>query len=436
MLAVAGVSHKTATIEIRERLALDAAELAELLPQLRAQFGPAVVLSTCNRTELYASGASAPSEALGMAAFLADRRGLALSANPSAFYTLTDGEAVRHLYRVAAGLESLVLGEAQILGQVRRALHTAERLGAADGLLLRLFQTAVSAGRRLRTGGEAAGSAASVSAAAVELACRRLGNLSDRTVLVVSTGEAGTLTARALRDHGARRIIVAGRTIARAETLAAELGVSAISLHALPTALAVADVVISATSARGFQLDRSGVQSALAPRPQQELLLIDLAVPRDIDPAVRGLPNVSLFDIDDLQPLVSAVQAVDESDGEWREAALDEEVHNFISWWQSRWVVPTISALRGHAESIRRGELSKTLGRLPNLSAEERRRIDALTSAIVNKLLHQPIMCLKESEDGSVYIDAVRELFALPAGPGAARPARDSGASKRGTALQ
>lgn len=417
MVAVAGLSHKTAGLDLRERLALDAKELEGLLPLLRRQFGPCVVLSTCNRTELYVSGTDAPAEARAMSAFLAEHRGISGLEYETAFYVLGGADAVRHLYRVAAGLESMVLGEAQILGQVRVALQAAERAGAADALLVRLFQSAVSTGRKLRSGVGAADSAASVSAAAVELASRTVTDLSGCSVLVVSTGEAGSLTARTLLGRGAGRIVIAGRTLARAEKLAAELGVGAVSLHSLPSALRGADVVISATGARGFQIDEPMVAGAMHDRVDRPLLLIDLAVPRDVDPAVRRVDNVALYDIDGLQPLAGAEGRMSARSQARLDSALGEEVAGFMSWWQTRWVVPTISALRGRAERIRLMELSKTFGRLPNLSAEERRRIEALTAAIVNKLLHDPIMCLKESDGAGEYVDAVRELFALPAGP-------------------
>jgi glutamyl-tRNA reductase len=414
MLAVVGISHQTAPVEVRERIAFDPSEIAGILPECAQRFGPAIVLSTCNRTEVYAGGPDAVQRALAVMSWLAEDRGLEVSPRDAPFYLLDGENAVRHLFRVAAGLESLVLGEAQIQGQVRRALHLSQRHGATDSVLVRVFLSATAAGRRLRSERSGAGSAASVSAAAVELASRRLGGLSNRSVLVVSTGEAAVLTARALRERGARGVI-AGRTLGRAEAVGRELGIAAIPFHELMGALTRVDAAISATSARTYQIDRLLVERAIASRAGRPMLLIDLAVPRDIDPQVKTLPSVELFDIDDLRPLLESQAASTDQATKQIETALEGEVADFLSWWQGQSVVPTISALRDRAERIRLDELKKTLGRLPHLSADERRRIDALTSAIVKKILHQPIMCLKESEGAPDYVEAVRELFALPA---------------------
>jgi len=418
VIALVGISHKTAPVEVRERLAFTTDELLQLLPGLRERFGPAVVLSTCNRTEVYLSAAGAELRAPELTAFMTAGREIAAPAEVGHFYSLRGADGVRHLYRVAAGLESMVLGESQILGQVRDALHTAQQVGAVDSLLVRLFQSAVGAGRRIRAGIGMAGSAASVSAAAVELARRSFGDLSDSSVLVVSAGEAAKLTAWSLSRSGAGRIVIAGRTLARATKLAASLGAAAIPMHDLRSALADSDIVVSATGSREFCIDRAMVAGAMKRRNGRPLLLIDLAVPRDIDPEVREVPGVILHDIDALQPLIDSqlqpdAQSNEDPEREAVERAVDDEVGRFMAWWQSRWLVPTIAALRDRAEGIRRVEVAKTLGRLPHLSTEERRRIDALTSAIVKKLLHDPIMCLKESESQPAHLDAIRELFAL-----------------------
>jgi glutamyl-tRNA reductase len=415
MLAVAGISHKTAPLELRERFALTPEELIELLPALRASFGPVVVLSTCNRTEAYCGGINAAERAAAVAASIAEGRGLSYPALSSHFYRLEDVGAVRHLLRVAAGLDSMLVGEVQILGQVRAALHAAERAGSADRLLTRVFQTAVAAGRRVRARAGAAPPNVSVSAAAASLARSFAGDLAQREILVVGTGEAASLTARSLVEQGARRISIAGRTYSRALKLATEVGSTAIPYHQLGKSLSDADIAISATSGRRYQIDVPAVEAAMANRHGRPLLLIDLAVPRDVNPAAADIPGVLLRDIDALQPFYGVANGEAPEVVHDIEDALEEEVAGLASWWQDRWVVPTISALRDQAETIRRGELNKTLGRLPNLSPSERQRIDALTSAIVKKLLHQPIMCIRESEGEPAYLEAVRELFALDA---------------------
>ncbi|MGI8553175.1 MAG: glutamyl-tRNA reductase [Dehalococcoidia bacterium] len=417
MLVLAGISHKTAPVEVRERFALNRGECELLLPALREHVGASVVLSTCNRTEVYAMATDPGFDPRDLPRFLVGFKRLEPDADADRFYCIEQAAVVRHLFRVSAGIESMVLGEAQILGQVRDALLVAEQVACADPLLVRLFQTAIAAGRRVRTSTGIAHYAVSLSSAAVSLARAELGDLRSLNVLVVSAGEAGKLTARSLLEAGAGSIVVSSRTFSRATDLAAQLGGSALPFDNLADGLRSADIVISATGARSFQIDRAMVAQAMASRPSRPLLLIDLAVPRDVEPSVQEIAGVSLYDIDHLQTGVSEgidgrLKAVGEV-----EAQVELEIQRFLTWWQNRRVVPTIAALRDQAEAIRRTELAKTLGRLPNLSSQERGRIEALTAAIVNKLLHQPIARLKELEDDTRYLDTVRELFALqPAG--------------------
>lgn len=414
MLSLAGLSHKTAPLDVRERLAFPAAELLDLLPPLRARFGPAVVLSTCNRTEIYCSAADAEQLDVGeLAAFISAQRDGSPPVALDHFYSLQESEAVRHLFRVAAGLDSMVIGEAQILGQVGQALHLAQRAGVSDSLLTRLFQSAVAAGRRGRNATSLAGSATSVSAAAVDLARELAGDLAAASVLVVSAGEAAKLTAWSMSQSGAGRIVIAGRTVERARRIAADLGATAIGLQSLPSALADADIVVTSTGARGFCIDRATVATAMTQRPDRPLLVIDLAVPRDVDPSVSRLPNVRLYDVDGLQPLVD--RRASDALGLLPpiEATVEDSAARFMDWRRVSWAVPTIAALRERAEGIRRAELAKTFARLPNLSGEERQRIDALTAAIIKKLLHHPIVSLKEPDSPPEHADAIRELFAL-----------------------
>jgi glutamyl-tRNA reductase len=413
VIELVGISHKTAPVEVRERLAFSLEELNELLPGLRDRFGPVAVLSTCNRTEIYLGSAGPGLDAVALTRFMTAKREIATSAEPNHFYSLNGQDAVRHLFRVTAGLESMILGESQILGQVRDAHYIAQRAGTLNSLLDRLFQSAVGAGRRVRAGAGMAGSAASVSSAAVEFARRSLGDLADRSVLIVSAGEAAKLTAWSLARSGAGRIVIAGRTLVRASRLAADLGAVAVPMHAMASALADSDVVVSATGSRDFCIDRQMVAKAMSHRNGRPLFMIDLAVPRDIDPAVREIPDVSLHDIDAIQPLIDAQAQTETWSADELERSVEDEITRFMAWWQGRSLVPTIAALRGRAEGIRQTELAKTLGRLPDLSLEERRRIDALTSAIVKKLLHQPIMCLKDSDSQPAHLEAIRELFAL-----------------------
>ena len=453
MLALVGISYKTAPIEARECLAFTKSELAALLPALHTRFGAVAMLSTCNRTEVYLAGDGRAAQVGELVTFLSRYRdtetrrqmsedgpsrlspsesplrpvrsasggrtvtnsSLNPAFDPAQFYYLESGDAIRHLLRVASGLDSMLLGEVQILGQVRGALLAAEQAGSADGLLIRLFQSAVATGRKARTTAGLGRFAASAGRAAVELARQVCGDLRGCSVLVVSAGEAGKLTAQALRDAGAGQITVTSRTLARAEALASQLGGTTLPYGCLADGIAGADIVISATGSRGFQIDQPMIERAMLGRSDRPLLLIDLAVPRDVDPAVRNVRGVQLHDIDGLQyaeedGATDRLCAVEEA-----ERLVTLEVDRFLRWWQSRRAVPTISALRDQAEAIRCAELAKTLGRLPNLSEEERGRIDALTAAIVRKLLHQPIARLKASESDPHYLAAVADLFALPA---------------------
>jgi glutamyl-tRNA reductase len=409
VISLLGISHKTAPIEVRERLAFSSEELLESYPALQGEFGPNTVLSTCNRTEIYFHSAGGRRNSADLMQFMTGTRHASEPADASHFYSLQGGDAVRHLFRVASGLESMVLGEAQILGQVRNALHTSHRAGASDPLLERLFQSAIGAGRRIRLGTGASGSSASVSSAAVELARRSRGDLSALRVLIVSSGETAKLTAWSMARSGVGRIAIAGRSLTRAANLARSLEASAVSMHDLASELASADIVVSSTNSREFCIQAETVQRAMRSRKNRRLLMIDLAVPRDIDPDVRSIRGVTLCDIDDVQPLIS--EGI--TDGAALEASIESEVTRFMIWWQQRSLAPTISALRERAEDIRRAEVAKTLGRRPGFSDEDRQRIDALTSAIVKKMLHEPIMALKDPDCQPDRIEAICDLFAL-----------------------
>ena len=385
-LALVGVSHHTAPLEVRERVAVPPEVAAELARSLAGDEGEAVCLSTCNRTELYVAGPGAEERAL---AALEPEVGELL-------YRRRDDEAAVHLFRVAAGLDSLVRGEAEILGQVR----TAYALGAPGPLLDRLFREALRVGRKVRAQtGEAT---ASVASAAVVLAERVLGDLSGRHALVLGGGAVGRPVARSLASRGADVSAVRGRQTATAERLARELE--------------RADIVVSSTSSAGLVLSREQVERALALRDRQPLLLIDLGVPRDLDPAIADLSYAFLYDLDDLDEAVAGGLSGDAAAR--AEAIVAEEAERFRAWQASRGVVPAIASLRARAEAIREGELARASSRLARLSEDERRAVEALTAQIVNKLLHEPTVRLKEAAagaEGSVYADAVRHLFALDA---------------------
>jgi len=413
VVTVVGINHRTAAVEQRERLAFSPQELPAALATLRDDLGGGVLLSTCNRSELYTTVGGNPGQGERLIGLLMALKGLEESIYPGRFYVYRQEAAVRHLYRVASGIDSMVVGEAQILGQVRDALAAANEAGSLNGVLSRLFHTAIAVGKRVRRQTRISSYALSVSSAAVVLAERTFERLNDRTVLVISAGPAGKLTAKRLADSGAASILVTNRTFTRAQDLARQLGGRALPFDRLTEALAQSDIVISSTGAQSPVLGPAEVMLAMEGRLGQPFLLIDIAVPRDIDPAVRDIPGVLLYDIDDLQE-VSQIS----SEGRQREIThvediIEEEVVHFLHWWSSLDTLSIVAALREKAEAIRRNEMDKALRRLPELSDDERQRIEAMSTAIVKKMLHDPIARLKNGGD-HWHLEAVQELFGLP----------------------
>ena len=418
-LLLVGVSHRVAPVELRERVALTGDEAAALAGQLAKETGEAVCLSTCNRTELYLAGEAVPDVAERAVATLAERSGLDETRLRSVLYRLEDEAAGIHLFRVAAGLDSMVPGEGEILGQVRDAYEA----GKPGPLLDRLFRQAIHAGKKVRTETAIAESPASVSSAAAALAEQVFGDLSGCRVLLVGAGKVGELAARNLASRGAEIAVVANRSVEKAAELSERFGGRAVSLDEVSAELARVDVVLSSTSAPGHVLTRADVAPKLAERKGRPLFLIDIAVPRDLDPAIHELEGCYLYDIDDLESVVAESLA-----GRRREAARAEEIvldeaERFRAWQASREVVPAIASLRALAEEIRASELERARARLEKLTDAERRAVEAVTARIVDKLLHGPTVRMKEAAagaDGAVYVDALRHLFGLAddAGPG------------------
>jgi glutamyl-tRNA reductase len=415
VVTCAGLNHQTSPVEEREQLAFAADELPEAVAGLGEALGGAVLLSTCNRTELYATLPEGSAEAGRLIALLNAIKGSSVDA--SRFYTYQHDEAIRHQFRVAAGIDSMVLGESQVLGQVRDSMSAATQAGTLNGALSKLFHAAIGAGKRARTETHIGRHAISVGSAAVTLARRALGDISEKTVLVISAGSMGKLAARALAETGGAQVVVANRTRERAQELASEMGpeVQAVALADLHETLSGADIVISGTAAEGFIVRAGDVVSVMAGRNGRGLLFIDIAVPRDIDPAVAEVHGVHLFDIDDIEAVTASGLNGREREVERVEAIIDEEVAAFLDWWRSLDVVPVIAALRERAEAIRRQEVERTLGRLTDLDDESRQRIEAMTAAIVKKMLDRPIARLKDGADKGLYMEALEDLFDLPA---------------------
>ena len=408
-----GVNHKTAPLEVRERLAFTSGEIPEALRSFgRLAQGP-VILSTCNRTEIYC-GVEDMAEGMRQVRELwAQSRDLPLETIERYLFVASGIEAARHLFRVSAGTDSMIVGEAQILGQVKAAYQMATATNQLPISISHLFHQALKVGKRARTETDISRHAVSISSAGAELARRTFGDLEQCRVLVISAGQAGKLTAKSLKSLGASQLVVLNRTYERAVEVARELGGTAVPFHELPAALASSDVVVSATDSSELVVTADMVRRAMAARGGPGLIFIDLAVPRDIDPQARAIPGVALFDVDDLR--VQAGENLHERTQEVKavEAIVEGEVEKFSQWWSSRQALSVIAALEKRAEAIRRSELKKTLKRLPDLSGEGHERIEALSRAIVNKILHAPVSTLRDRGDDDGYIQAARQLFDL-----------------------
>jgi glutamyl-tRNA reductase len=407
-LVLVGTSHHHAPVELRERVALGHDAAAELAKRLAATGGEAVCLSTCNRTELYVAAPDVEAAEQAAVAALAE---LEPDVEP-ALYRLRDHAAALHLFRVAAGLDSLVPGEGEILGQVRSA-HDAGTTGA---LLDRVFRQALHAGRKVRAQTAIGEAPASVSSAAAALAEQVFGDLDGCSILLVGAGKISEQAARSLLSRRAKIAFVANRTLDHAADLAARFGAEPLSLDRLEEQLATADVVVSSTSAPGYVLDAATVERVLRVRRGRQLLLIDLAVPRDLDPAIHDLDGCYLYDIDDLEAIVSETLVGRRGEAERAEAIVAVESEKFHEWQASLDVVPAIMSLRARAEEIREAELRKAEGLLGRLDDSQRKAVEAITAQIVNKLLHLPTVRMKQAAaaaDGVIYAEAVRHLFGL-----------------------
>ncbi len=415
-IVVVGVNHKAAPVQVREHLAFTPAQMESALSALREKTPEAVLLSTCNRTEIYAIVPSAEDGAREVANFLADFHAVPVERFAPYLFSQSGREAVAHLFAVASGLDSMILGEPQILGQVREAYLAALAQDTAGTLLSWVFHHAMKVGKQVRTDTNISRSAVSVSHAAVELAKGIFGTLADRSILLVGAGEMGQLAARNLMDNGCARLVVTNRTYSRAAELATRFGGTPKEFDRLPELLGEVDVAISATGAPSFVLTAEMVRQALRGRAGRPLILIDIAVPRDVDPLVRQFEQVLLHDIDDLQAVCTANLEERRKEVGRAQGIIDAELNLFETWWGSLQVVPTIKALRDRAEAIRQIELQKALPRLGELTDRQRSVVEALTVGIVNKMLHQPTVRLKAQGGngaGTNYVQILRELFAL-----------------------
>jgi glutamyl-tRNA reductase len=417
-LLALGISHKTAPLALRERLALPEGRAASVLRELVAhpEIHEAAAISTCNRTELYLV-ASDPVEAEnGALAALSRQAGIPPTELLGSLYSLRGMDAVRHLFSVAAGLESMIVGEAEIQGQVKRAYELALVEGVTGPITNRLFRDALGAGKRARSETAIGRSRVSVSSVAVELAHGILGRLASRRVLVIGAGENGELTAKALRERGVDTVFVANRRYDRAIGLAQRFGGEAVRFDDLPGELQAADIVVSSTASPHQIVGREELELVMEGRAGRPLLLIDIAVPRDIDPSVREIAGITLFDMDDLQREVARNLSGREAEVARVRTIVEQEVGRFGDWMASLDVVPTIAALRERGDEIVQRVLRENDQRWESLSEADRARVELLARAVVSRLLHEPTLRMKGAAErgGSyVHLQALRELFGL-----------------------
>jgi glutamyl-tRNA reductase len=416
-LLALGISHKTAPVALRERLAFTEREASELAKQAAAtpEVREAVVISTCNRTEVYlvvGDPVRAEGDVLGMLARRASIRPTQLA---DAIYSPRNCDAARQLYRVTAGLDSMIVGEAEIQGQVRRAHESAMREGATGPLSNRLFAAALSTGKRVRSETGIGSSRVSVPSVAVDLALSVLGGLQQRHVVILGAGETSELTARALADQGAGTIFVANRHADRALSLAQRFGGSVVGLDGLPDQLLRADIVLSSTSSPHPIVGCEELELVMRERQERPLLLIDIAVPRDIDPACGELQGVSLYDIDDLQEVVARNLSTRAGEAPRAEEIVEEEIHRFARWLGQLDTLPTVSALREHGNALVEQVLAENAGRWESASPRDLARVEAVARAVMSRLLHEPTIRLRSfsHERGHASLELVRELFGL-----------------------
>jgi glutamyl-tRNA reductase len=417
-IIVVGLNHKTTPIDLRERLHFPTTTLEEPLEKLAhyTEGGDRVILSTCNRVELYGHVQHLAHGSGRLQQFLSDYHGIAADALTPHLYSYHGEAALRHLFRVVSSLDSLVIGEPQIAAQVKESFAIARRAGATSAVFNQVFERAFAVAKRVRTETRISEHAVSVSYAAVELAKKIFQDLSAKTVLILGAGEMSELTARHLISHGVQQLLVANRTPERALELAVKLAGQGVALAELPGYLPKADIIVSSTGASELVIRKVDVQNALKLRKNRPMFFIDIAVPRDIDPTVNELDNVYVYDIDDLQHVVEENRKAREREAAVAETIIAREVEDVLKWFDEQQVVPAVIRLRRKAETIRNQELEKLFARLGPVSDSEREAIEAMASSIINKLLHTPIVRLKQESQargGGRYLQALRDLFSL-----------------------
>ena len=414
-ILLVGLSHKSAPLELRESVSFKSDQILESLPTLRDELGEAVILSTCNRSEIYTVTDDHADDISRIHNFIAEYHELPIDRITPHMYSRSGTDAVRHLFRVSSGLDSMIVGESEILGQVRGALRAATESKSTDTANTacgRLFHAALRVGRRTRLETNIGRNPLSISYAGVRLAQHVLGNLADKRVLLIGAGEAGSLVARALRTVGVGDLMIANRTVSKAEELADYLSSRVVSFEQLEDSLRVADIAIAATDSPSYVITSAMRESLYRSPHESPLFAFDLAVPRDIDPTVQTDFGVRLFNIEDLSAIAEENMAERQRAAADAEVIVNDEVVKFMKWWDSLDVLQTVKAIRQNAEEIRRRELAKALGILEDLTPENRQIVDTLSRSIVNKILHDPTDSLRNGATKS-QIRAAKDLFRL-----------------------
>jgi glutamyl-tRNA reductase len=417
-IIVVGLSHKTASVEIREKAAFSSNMIEKPLRELLALEGvvESLIVSTCNRVEIYATTRDIAGGISRIKRFMADYHRIPYGDLENHLYSHHSEAAIRHLFRVASSLDSMVVGEPQILGQIKTAYGYAAEYKSSGIILNRFLHKAFSVAKRVRTETRIASSAVSVAFAAVELAKKILGDLSGKTVMLIGAGEMCELAAKHFINSGTSGLMVTNRTFERAERLADDFSGEAVPFPAFLDQLHRADIVLSSTGAEHAIISARDVEEVVRRRRFKPMFFIDIAVPRDIDPKVNDVESAYLFTVDDLHEIVQSNLAQRNLEAEKAEEIIEHEVMRFSHWLASLELTPTIVALRNRFDEIRRAELARVTAGWKNLTAEDEKRMDALTTAIMNKLLHPPTAALKQAGQGGrvdLYVDAVRQLFDL-----------------------
>jgi glutamyl-tRNA reductase len=417
-LVLVGVNHKTTPVEIREKLAFNQAKLEASLEELVSspEIIENIILSTCNRVEIYARVENTDRGIQLLQDFICDYHNISRGNLDQYFYSCCDNQAVEHLFRVSSSLDSMVLGEAQILGQVKDAYSTARSFSSTGMVLNQLFEKAFNVAKKVREETGISERGVSISSAAVELAKKIFEDLENHSVMLVGTGEMAELAAKHLISYGVKTVYVANRTYDRAAALAQTLNGCALGFEEFKEEIYKADIIITSTAAPTFIIQKAMMEKAIQKRKNKPIFLIDIAVPRDIAPEVNELENVYLYDIDDLQNVVNANMEERQKEAENAMEIVKHEVTKFNNWFSTLDAVPTIVEMRNRAEYIRKIEVEKNLKTMDHLSSNDIESIHLLTQSIVNKILHKPTINLKkktQSQDGHIYLKAIRHLFHL-----------------------